>query len=61
MELVEHWNQLQDKYELKNYQRAKMIREDKWHLKCSDRLALDEMIREVYLTVIKGLDEYNKS
>jgi hypothetical protein len=61
MELVEHWNQLEDKYKPKNYWWAKMIREDKWCLECSDRLALDKMIREAYLTVIKGLDEYNKS
>jgi hypothetical protein len=38
-----------------------MIREEKWCLECSDGLALDEMIREAYLTVIKGSDEYNKS
>jgi hypothetical protein len=38
-----------------------MIREDKWRPECSDGLALDEIIREVYLTVIKGSDEYNKS
>jgi hypothetical protein len=29
IELVEHWNQLKDKYKPKNYQWVKMIREDK--------------------------------
>jgi hypothetical protein len=61
VELVEHQNQLEDKYKPKNYQRAKMIREEKQRLERSDGLALDEMIREAYPTVIKGSDEYNKS
>ncbi|KAF4234188.1 hypothetical protein CNMCM8980_004038 [Aspergillus fumigatiaffinis] len=61
VELVEHRNQLEDKYKPKNYRRAKMIREDKRRLERSDGLALDEMIREAYPTVIKGSDEYNKS
>jgi hypothetical protein len=38
-----------------------MIRQNKQCLERSEGLALDEMIREAYLTVIKGLDEYNKS
>ncbi|KAF4221638.1 hypothetical protein CNMCM6457_001789 [Aspergillus fumigatiaffinis] len=61
VELVEHRNQLENKYKPKNYRRAKMIREDKRRLERSDGLALDEMIREAYPTVIKGSDEYNKS
>ncbi|EDP49510.1 hypothetical protein AFUB_075390 [Aspergillus fumigatus A1163] len=61
VELVEHRIQLEDKYKPENYRRAKMIREDKRRLERSDGLALDEMIREAYPTVIKGSDEYNKS
>jgi hypothetical protein len=61
VELVEHRNQLEDKYKPENYRRAKMIRENKRRLERSDGLALDEMIREAYPTVLKGSDEYNKS
>lgn len=61
MELVDHRNQLVDKYKPEKHRRAKMIRENKQHLEHSDRLALNKMIREAYPTVIKGLDEYNKT
>jgi hypothetical protein len=60
VELVDHRNQLVEKYKPETYRRAKMIREDKRRLERSDGLALDEMIREAYPTAIKGSDEYNK-
>jgi hypothetical protein len=61
VELVNHRNQLVDKYKPERYRRAKMIREDKRRLERSNGLARSEMIREAYLTVIKGSDEYNKT
>lgn len=60
VELVVHRNKLVEKYKPESFRRTKMIREDKRRLERADGLALDEMIKEAYPTVIKGSDEYNK-
>ncbi|PYH99227.1 hypothetical protein BO71DRAFT_476791 [Aspergillus ellipticus CBS 707.79] len=60
VELVDHRNQLVEKYKPERYRRAKMIKEDKRRLERPDGLALDEMIKKAYPTMIKDSDEYNK-